>query len=425
MTALNINRLSELLQPRIGPGKTILSREEFRLTAPGENYGSSLFALQVKVQDGNKTESLDLVAKVPPENQFVVNLFNSPVTFRCELAFYKIIVPLLKEFVAENGFGDDFLDCFADFYGGRLSLNGNEREIIQPNDLADSSAVILLENLKTYGFIMEKRLLGFDLETAKLILTSLAKLHGVTLALKLTKPGLFKNIKQFFSTYTVFDLKKSEEDLEDDPNSVLLKQLLSLVEESEEIKRLAPRVEKVLKQNSVVIYENEKNCPAFFREPFATIVHADAWTNNFLVKFVNNRPVQSKIVDFQLYEYGSPARDVVFFLFTSVQLPVLRTHFDDLVKFYHDCFIDILQKCGCDVEPFSFEIFETEMTVVASQYTLLHCLMMLQPIFAEDEHLKKIEEFDVNDLLGDRPITQTVRERAVFIVDTFAQKNWI
>ncbi|XP_018569807.1 uncharacterized protein LOC108909860 [Anoplophora glabripennis] len=124
------------------------------------------------------------------------------------------------------------------------------------------------------------------------------------------------------------------------------------------------------------IFENMKTIrDAPPKELFATVTHRDTWINNTMVKFENGVPVSNKLLDFQLCDYKSPPTDLFFFLFVSVQLPVLRNNLDGLIEFYHKHFISNLEKLKCETAPFSLPKFLEEMKA-ATPVEALHCMGM-------------------------------------------------
>ncbi|KAJ8966579.1 hypothetical protein NQ317_016740 [Molorchus minor] len=117
---------------------------------------------------------------------------------------------------------------------------------------------------------------AFDLKTTKTVLKELAKFHTSFLAVKLKKPEIFKHkIKPYINTND-----KLENVTINDTKAVISRR-----QENEACVSLIPRIRRAT-------YGNGKSST---REPFATIPY------------------------FQKFTYGSPAADLIFFLFTSVK----------------------------------------------------------------------------------------------------------
>ncbi|CAH1111444.1 unnamed protein product [Psylliodes chrysocephalus] len=283
-----VKQLDLLLNEYLGTTKLIKDVKTKKISQPGENYGSIMYSLDVTVEDkqNKHEETIHTVAKVLPQGELIRQIFNIQTTYKNEMAFYKVIVPTMLYFQKELDIQKP-IDCFAKCYAVRKNL-------LENSDVIDDDAVLLLENLKTAGFINIDKVKGFDLETAEMVLRSLAQFHGISLALKIKKPEVFeKKIKMHCDDYYIA--------VGEMPLMVPTIQLL--LNENEEIK------EQILPK--VVGWEGAKRIPK--ESIFNTLVHDDLWTNNTMQKFKNGKPVENKLVDFQIIAYGSPARDLFFF----------------------------------------------------------------------------------------------------------------
>jgi hypothetical protein len=182
MSAEQIKNIEDLIP--LGDGKKIVDYKIKRLTTPGENRGSLMLKVDFTVKTSTGNEEIYAAAKAVLPNEFIQEHFNTPVTFRNEIAFYKKIIPLLQDFQRQHGV-KDVIDFVPKYYGSRLNLKGDEGNM-------DQDAVLLLENLKVANYTTVDRTQGFDLDAAKLIITDLAQFHAVPLALKFEKPDVFE-----------------------------------------------------------------------------------------------------------------------------------------------------------------------------------------------------------------------------------------
>lgn len=137
-----IRNLEEVLSKKLGPDKKISNVEV--TTPPPKGVGSIMFKVKVTVQGENdQTQLLHLVAKTIPKSDSLKEAFDIQRTFKKEVAFYEVILPTLWKFQKEQGI-TDILDNFAEFFGARTNLHGN-------NDVVDEDAVILLEDVSVKG----------------------------------------------------------------------------------------------------------------------------------------------------------------------------------------------------------------------------------------------------------------------------------
>lgn len=136
-------------------------------------------------------------------------------------------------------------------------------------------------------------------------------------------------------------------------------------------------------------------------------------------KYVNGEAVSNIFVGYVL-----PASDVLFFLFSSVQLSVLKERTDYLLRFYHECFINTLRDLRCDTEPFNYENFLEELRLEA-EYEIPH--VMFISVFVVNIG-DKTEEYDGNDFPREKILpllNRANRERAQFITLEFARRGWL
>ncbi len=74
----------------------------------------------------------------------------------------------------------------------------------------------------------------------------------------------------------------------------------------------------------------------------------DYWNNNmmFLVDNPTNKVVHHVAIDFQITRYNSPALDLAYYFFTSVQPNVRRSHLLDLLTLYKDTLNKVTEEFG-------------------------------------------------------------------------------
>lgn len=253
------------------------------------------------------------------------------------------------------------------------------------------------------GFENLDRHVGCNMNATKYILTDLAKFHAIPLALKLLKPATFdKKVKKYMSCFNL-------EEKQGPPSNVIIE----ILEENPACQPLINKMEK-----SAKLLTDERT----FREPFATLSHKDMWINNFMVKLENGKVIKNKFVDFQAYTYDSPVRDLLFFLFTSVEITILKENLDYFLKFYHDQFIATLIELNCPTLDFSFEKFMDEIHYYGV-FEIFHLMFMLVLVV----HGKKGEAPS-----GDGPphillsaIPQKVKETVWWIVQEFEKRDWL
>lgn len=263
-----------------------------------------------------------------------------------------------------------------------------------------------LNNFFVTGYINVDRFEGCDMATTKVILKSIAKFHAVPLALKLKEPLMFDTrIKPSFSCY----YPKS------DIPTVPTNGMMDILCEKTEFQHLYEKV----KTSLLKIYEFTEE----FREPFCSLTHRDLWINNILVKYKDGEAVDVKFIDFQKYSYDSPAKDLIYFLITSVPLKNLKSHFEFFLKFYHECLIEFLTFFKCDIEPFSYDKFIKEVGLCIEEELGHTLFMMLFVAYGKEGGADKVDGKVIWDNKNNVPLEG--REKFWWFVQECIDRKWL
>lgn len=401
-----INNLGDLLQ--LPPNKKLVNYKTKQLTQAGENYGSLMLALDVTIEDSDNSQEVhSMVAKLSPPNEWIKQMFNIPVTFKKENSFYHIIVPTLQQFQKEEGV-EHIMDIFPKCYGSRINLNNS--------DVVDNDAVLLLENLKVNGFVTVDCMKGFDLETTKIILKDLAVFHAVPVAYKIKHPQKFQE-----KLMPYLQKNQNFESVSEEIAQGMIDGMVNVVKSVKESAHLEEATRNALKRGTD--YYKNRQPP---EEPYATISHNDYWVNNTMIKFDgDNKPVKNKMVDFQLLEYASPANDIIFFLFSSVQKGVLDNNYDDFINLYYKTFIDTLEELHCDTTPFTMELLQKELVFYAKYLQFFHVMLMMKPIYSLRDKVKELSEMTEADMIDTGNMSELYPIRIADTVLGFAERNWL
>ncbi|KAG5869586.1 hypothetical protein JTB14_008179 [Gonioctena quinquepunctata] len=392
-----VKKLPELIENYLGSEKSYSGSKISRLTGPGENYGSVMLKVDIQVVDkkSGREETLHAVAKILPEVKELRELFQVDETVVLEMNFYQEVVPTLQHFQRSLGV-TDVINCFCECIAVRKTLQEN-------CDIIDDDSVILLENLVAAGFRNVERLEGFDLDTAKLILKDLAQFHGVPLALKMKEPKVFAD-----------KIKRNCVGIlpgEDDDNTILKEVMIAILKQKGDC---CPKAIELISRKKT-------KSPSI--EPFATMIHNDLWVNNTMQKFFNVKAVANKMVDFQLYGYGSPATDLFFFLWTSIPQNILETNLDNLLQYYHECFVHVLEQHGCDATPFTYEWLMAEMKLAAENEYPHSFFFNILVLFAKKGVAPDFENVPtVEKIVGD--IALEAKDKVWFMTKECEKRGW-
>ncbi|XP_001357105.2 uncharacterized protein [Drosophila pseudoobscura] len=361
--------LGHVIEPHLSGG-SLRSYQTNSLTQPGDNYGSVLLSIRAQVlrPDGELYEK-NLVAKVPPTDPKFWQFIQPERTCLTENAVYKILAPALATLQEEAGIPQAAnFDGFARYYGSRTSLDPSCQ-------LVDKHAILVLENLRSSHYVPGQRLQPYDLSHTLMALTYMAQFHALPLALRLLKPHFFQEqIKPFFEK---FDWHAAAPESKAIMKAETLEDIRKATNNNEE---LISRVKK-LSDEFFDFLAAPSNMPD---GQFTSIIHSDFWINNLMFQYgPSGTPTHMKIIDFQTAQYDSVAHDIISFLLSSVDMPILELHFEHMLEVYYKEFISCLDRVGAEVSGYSYEAFRAEVKRVA-YIQVPHAIFMTRFILAEN-----------------------------------------
>ena len=402
-----IKDLESILRQTLGNDLTIVKVDTKNLTDPGENYGSLILAVNATVVINSQQSTLNLVAKMLPSSSWLQKLFNSSLTFKKELQFYRDITPECLKLQRENGVIEpEKMWLGAKFYGGRLG--------IQDADKFDEQAAIVLENLNYSGYAIVDRMIGLSKKQAEFAVKKLAKLHALIIAMRLKKPKIFESVV----------LPALGAPANATAKTCLIKIVDKAVQDLKKIPEAAPYLDKVNKTieyigEALEALQNEK------KGPWATLVHGDFWCNNMMFKNDENGEIlDMKIVDFQLGIYDCGINDLVFFLISSPTWEVIDNDFDHLVGVYYESFVDILKSLDVDTADYG----KKEFMELLDKYATLRfgqCLMMTQVIKSKPGSAPKMENISNEDHFLSIGGGEVYLQKMLHTVQFFDKRGWL
>ncbi|KAL0269397.1 UNVERIFIED_CONTAM: hypothetical protein PYX00_007146 [Menopon gallinae] len=214
--------------------------------------------------------------------------------------------------------------------------------------------------MKERGFVMADRKKGLDVEHCEAVLKALAKFHGLSLGMKALEPEKFFGEVANAVTECLFE--PENEEWYHDYYTSATRNAVSFVREC----LIAPEE----REKYVGRFENFVDSSFFRRmvdlvkpkEPVAVLCHGDCWTNNILFKYSPSGDISYLcFLDFQLVRYGSPALDIVNFLYCCTSRKLRSLHMDHLIELYSEHLKKTLSRLGC-----SDDLFDEDLTFMPS-----------------------------------------------------------
>jgi hypothetical protein len=154
-------------------------------SAKGDNYMGVVYRIAITSKRGDK---LNLIVKLPPQNQVRREQFFVKDCFLREIEFYHDIFPMYIKFQEEKG-----IDVVTEGFSKIPRVYATLKE--EPYE------GLFFEDLKILGFELYDRLKDVTLEHAQLLMKSLGKFHAISFAIKDQKPELMKKyaaLEDFF-----------------------------------------------------------------------------------------------------------------------------------------------------------------------------------------------------------------------------------
>ncbi|KAM7352836.1 uncharacterized protein ACRADG_005201 isoform 1-T2 [Cochliomyia hominivorax] len=399
--------LPSVVEPHLKGGKLITFSSRY-LTKAGDNYGSVMLAIMANIQKpSGEIEELPLVAKLPPlTNDLFWQMFQPERTCVTENAVYKYLSPAIRSLQLEASIGENELfEGFPEYYGSRISLNPNTQKV-------DRDAVLVQENLQTSGYRAGNRHKAFDLKHTKLIIREMAKYHALPIALRIKKPEEFnKNIRPYFRRFNMNTGMSTE--VKAQMEAELYQEVANATNNND---NCVERVKEMMKEYDTFVAQPDKE-----DDLFTSIVHCDMWINNLMIQYdENSEPNKVKFVDFQIAQYENCVHDIIFFLFSSVEISVLEYHFDEILQLYYQTFIECLKSVNISTIQYSFVGFMKEIHNCAP-VEICHALFMTKIILADNSTMPDNYK-DINmDVLSRNVGKKNITEKTADII-RIAQK---
>uniref|UniRef100_A0AAG5DEJ6 CHK kinase-like domain-containing protein n=1 Tax=Anopheles atroparvus TaxID=41427 RepID=A0AAG5DEJ6_ANOAO len=429
-----IRDLEGLLSPVLPAGTRVLGYKAEFLTAPGDNYGSTMLAIAVRTdtppgkdterrKDHEQTDGdncgkdddglLHLVAKMRPSSEEFLEIFQIDTTFVKEAAVYLKIVPTLLALQREQGFDGEgeLIDVFCRCYNARVSLDPAVEKV-------DEDGVMLFENLKRAGYVTADRRQGFSREMGRFVLQKLALFHAIPIALRYLKPDVFKAGIHKYLVKIDIDAGLSE---------ATLRQMMDVFRQ--DIVRTGVEPELVVRAHSQIAecHRRQAQLISDRLSVYCTMLHNDLWVNNMMIKYdpASGKPCSLKFVDFQLIQMDSLVRDVIFFIITSVNDPELETQLDGYFEHYFQHLASNMRRLQFPTPgDFTLESFREEIDRVAP-YELYHIVSMLRVVLARKESIPDQSEQDAALFFNDNLVEEDYYRRLEVTLRIYERRGWI
>ncbi|KAL5275483.1 hypothetical protein ACFFRR_001384 [Megaselia abdita] len=301
-------------------------------SSKGDNYIGVVYRATV-IQRKEKKDAKDnfsVIIKVPPQNPIRRKQFFARPCFLREALAYEEILPIYKEF--QNKKKINLEDSFFEYPDCYKTLTEDYHE------------AVFLKDLQLDGFRMFNRLEELSLDYVILVIKILAKLHAVCFAIKDQNPDLIEKYK------TIPDI--FEERREDVGFRFYLEELKGRAMDS-----LNPKTdEKEIHQLTTFFRDGTtydylmNSVDGKSAEPYSVLGHRDCWNNNVLFKRKGGKPVEARLIDWQLMCFCSPVCDLSYYIFSCTTKSFRNEHYEEILEIYHQELSKLIKLLGSDPE---------------------------------------------------------------------------
>lgn len=390
-------------------------------SAKGDNYIGIIYRAKIiwsnndnnKLQNGNNklieinsnNEEISIIIKVPPQNEIRREQFFARPCFVREALVYDEILPLFKNFQNSKGISDN--NGFMEYPECYRTITDEKYE------------AIFLKDLGMDNFIMFNRLESVTFDHVKLIMIILGKYHAVSFAIKDQLP---EKIKEYEKLEDIFTQRDNDE---------------TLLQYFEALKtRAIDTLCKIENNDLIEKIENLFGKKSFFdilkkivngkeAEPYAVLCHGDCWNNNILFKYENNKPIDARLIDWQILRYASPVCDLMYYLFTCTTKKLRDQHYHELLNIYYDTLSGYLKTLGSNPEKVYPKIaFENGLKKFG--YFGLLMAMMVLPIFTSDAaDIPDLDELSEKLQAGELDVDESFKSKTTIDVYRKRMRNVI
>lgn len=298
----------------------------------GDGYMSIILRATIKgtkhedgIENKNDQHELPVLCKMQVLSTIRRELCNSDRVFEREVNMYNEFLPAIKKLQLE--YGIEVEDGFFNYPKCYHAVHEKET----------GEAILILKDMRDEGYTLGNKYKPLDIDTCRLVVQGLGRLHAMTFALKKHKPELFEQFKNYEDTLCEIMLKPEVDSMWDTVFNTAQK---SLPDSQTALKKKLENLRKNIDTELKYV------CNSDTSSEYSVVTHGDSWTNNFLFKSSHGKHNEIVFIDWQISRYSSPVLDLVYFIFCCTDKDTRDEYYTSLIQFYHESLYKLLQKFG-------------------------------------------------------------------------------
>uniref|UniRef100_A0A182TC40 CHK domain-containing protein n=1 Tax=Anopheles maculatus TaxID=74869 RepID=A0A182TC40_9DIPT len=296
---------------------TITDLDVRRATEAGDNYASILYRVlvSVRVHETDHRTDVSLIVKALPKLGLADAMIQMMNLFPKETAMYTDIIPALEALYHVRGRTEVA-------FGPRCLKHSTE-----------PTEVLVLEDLRERQFVMVSRQQGMDMDHTRLVLRRLAQFHAASVVLAQER-GPFGAL---FKEGLVSEKGRAMSEPFHKAQAEFFHKVLHGWSEQEGF------YADLMKHWGMDMFDALLNITRADPTKFNVLNHGDMWCNNVLFHYNANSELSDiLLIDYQLSYWSSPAMDLLYFIFTSVNGDFKLSQMDYMIQYYHENLIECL-----------------------------------------------------------------------------------
>lgn len=280
-------------------------------TNKGDNYASEMFRIFLEFTRNGRAEEKRVILKKDYDNAEVKKFFDPYNLYSTEITYYRLYQPAFEEILRSGGMATQ----------------------LSPRMIYHDTPVFIMEDMAPLNYRTVSRETRFNRETVKLVLAKLARFHAASMVYNRDNDGVLeKKVTALF-------------EVEDGFMKVLLKKFKCLINSVKswgaEYESVVPKLELILENYFKIGSKTIKP-----NDGLGVLIHGDTWLNNILIRFdQKNAPKDVLLIDLQISYWSSPAIDLLYLIFTSLNEEDYQDQLclDGLIQHYHTEFSGTLR----------------------------------------------------------------------------------
>ncbi|XP_047998704.1 uncharacterized protein LOC125236057 [Leguminivora glycinivorella] len=334
----------------------------------GDNYVAHVKRFTYKSEEGS---TFKIIGKIAPAAEELRNMMKTMLLFNNEIVMYDSILPKLNDL---------------------QNIVGNEDKVIFPACYGVVTEApyefILLEDLNELYFVMLDRLKPLTNDSIRIVTKDLAMYHSLSLVLRNSEPEVYDNFaNKLTNIWAAWDAEPQMQQFSEAAEN----EILEIIDDSDKYKNL------VLGSISKMASHARDHASYEKDSKYTVIQQGDCWNNNILFRLENGTPVQNVMIDYQLSKEGSPAGDILYFLFNCTDHATRLKYYNEWIDYYYEIMESTLKKHGLET---STVFLKERLLADLKRYSRLAIglgLMLSSMLSRESK-----DTFDFKEMSGDK-----------------------